>query len=71
MKQNLIKTADLIGKAMHPEHLQTVHTFTQRGDIVNHLMVRHSISQLFFSPPNASNGGHIDGFESSPVKDRL
>lgn len=40
VKQNLIRTIDLIGKALHPDHLKTNDfTFNKRGDLINHLLV--------------------------------
>ena len=40
MKQNLIRTIDLIGKALHPDHLKsTEFVFSKRGDLINHLLV--------------------------------
>ncbi|XP_064611998.1 maestro heat-like repeat-containing protein family member 1 [Liolophura sinensis] len=37
VKQNLIRTMELIAKALHPSHLQTQYTFTKRGDLLTHL----------------------------------
>ena len=40
VKQNLIRTIDLIGKALHPDHLKTDDfIFGKRGDLINHLLV--------------------------------
>ena len=40
VKQNLIRTIDLIGKALHPDHLKTDgFIFGKRGDLINHLLV--------------------------------
>lgn len=40
MKQNLIRTIDLIGRALHPDHLKTNDfIFSKRGDLLNHLLV--------------------------------
>jgi hypothetical protein len=40
VKQNLIRTIDLIGKALHPDHLKTNEfIFSKRGDLINHLLV--------------------------------
>ncbi len=39
MKQNLIRAVELIGRAMHPEHLQANHSFNQRSDLINHMLV--------------------------------
>ena len=41
MKQNLIRAVELIGKAMHPEHLQSNHSFSQRSDLVVHMEVNY------------------------------
>lgn len=41
VKQNLIRTIDLIGKALHPDHLKSNEfIFNKRGDLINHLLVR-------------------------------
>ena len=41
VKQNLIRTIDLIGKALHPDHLKIEgFVFSKRGDLINHLLVR-------------------------------
>ena len=40
VKQNLIRAVELIGKAMHPEHLQSNHSFSQRSDLVGHMEVK-------------------------------
>ena len=50
VKQNLIRTIDLIGKALHPDHLKTEDfVFTKRGDLINHLLVSlQSISSSFY-----------------------
>ncbi|KAL5022847.1 hypothetical protein ScPMuIL_002002 [Solemya velum] len=37
VKTNLIRTVDLIGKSLHPDHLQTQFKFTNRGDFINHM----------------------------------
>lgn len=40
MKQNLVRTIDLIGRALHPDHLkQTDFIFQKRGDLISHLLV--------------------------------
>lgn len=40
VKQNLIRTIDLIGKALHPDHLKSNDfVFSKRGDLINHLLV--------------------------------
>lgn len=40
MKQNLIRTVDLIGKSLHPSHLQTTDfVFQKRGDLLVHMQV--------------------------------
>ncbi len=39
VKQNLIRTIDLIGRALHPDHLKTNDfVFSKRGDLINHLL---------------------------------
>ena len=39
VKQNLIRTIDLIGRALHPDHLKTNEfIFTKRADLLNHLL---------------------------------
>ena len=43
MKQNLIRAVDLIGRSMHPDHLQAAHTFTSRGDLLSHMIVSHCL----------------------------
>ena len=41
VKQNLIRTIDLIGRALHPDHLKrTDFVFSKRGDLITHLLVR-------------------------------
>lgn len=41
VKQNLIRTIDLIGRALHPDHLKkTDFVFSKRGDLISHLLVR-------------------------------
>ncbi|OWF48217.1 Maestro heat-like repeat-containing protein family member 1 [Mizuhopecten yessoensis] len=37
VKQNLIRTVDLIGKALHPDHLKSQYNFSNRGEFLNHL----------------------------------
>ncbi|XP_060075327.1 maestro heat-like repeat-containing protein family member 1 isoform X2 [Ylistrum balloti] len=37
VKQNLIRTVDLIGKALHPDHLNSQYNFSNRGEFLNHL----------------------------------
>ena len=40
MKQNLIRTIDLIGRALHPDHLKRGDfVFRKREDLINHLLV--------------------------------
>ena len=47
MKQNLIRTIDLIGKALHPDHLKNSgFIFSRRGDLINHLLVRDDIDTI-------------------------
>ncbi len=39
VKQNLIRTIDLIGRALHPDHLKNKDfVFSKRGDLINHLL---------------------------------
>ncbi|KAK6184716.1 hypothetical protein SNE40_007128 [Patella caerulea] len=37
VKQNLIRTVEQIGKALHPDHLEQQYNFTTRGDFLSHL----------------------------------
>ncbi|XP_052059790.1 maestro heat-like repeat-containing protein family member 1 isoform X2 [Mytilus californianus] len=37
VKQNLIRTLDLIGDALHPDHLKTTYNFSNRGEFITHL----------------------------------
>ncbi|XP_056020899.1 maestro heat-like repeat-containing protein family member 1 isoform X2 [Ostrea edulis] len=37
VKTNLIRTLDLIGKSLHPDHLKTQYNFTNRGEFINHM----------------------------------
>ena len=40
VKQNLIRTIDLIGRALHPDHLKSHDfVFKKRGDLITHLLV--------------------------------
>lgn len=39
VKQNLIRTLDLIGDALHPDHLKTTYNFSNRGEFITHLQV--------------------------------
>ena len=40
MKQNLIRTMELIGRSLHPDHLkQKQFVFHKRVDLINHLLV--------------------------------
>ena len=40
VKQNLIRTIDLIGRALHPDHLKSRDfVFNKRGDLITHLLV--------------------------------
>ena len=43
VKQNLIHTIDLIGRALHPDHLKS-HDFVFRKqcDLITHLLVEHT-----------------------------
>ena len=43
LKESLIKTVDLIGQAVHPDHLKTSYTFLQRKELLPLLEVRHRI----------------------------
>ncbi|XP_072169220.1 maestro heat-like repeat-containing protein family member 1 [Diadema setosum] len=38
VKQNLIRAVDLIGKALHPEHLKTRYSFAKKTDLLGHMM---------------------------------
>lgn len=39
VKQNLIRTIDLIGRALHPDHLKSSDfVFSKRGDLISHLL---------------------------------
>jgi len=47
VKQNLIRTIDLIGKALHPDHLKNSDfVFSKKGDLINHLLVRDTTSKI-------------------------
>ncbi|KAL3859489.1 hypothetical protein ACJMK2_009708 [Sinanodonta woodiana] len=37
VKTNLIRTVDLIGKALHPDHLEKQYNFSNRIEFINHL----------------------------------
>ncbi|XP_013392835.1 maestro heat-like repeat-containing protein family member 1 isoform X1 [Lingula anatina] len=37
VKQNLIRTVELIGKALHPDHLMQTHSLTNRGELLGHM----------------------------------
>ena len=37
VKQNLTRAVELIGQAMHPQHLNAKHTFTYRDDLLIHM----------------------------------
>nr|XP_022339324.1 maestro heat-like repeat-containing protein family member 1 isoform X2 [Crassostrea virginica] len=37
VKTNLIRTLDLIGKALHPDHLKTQYNFSNREEFINHM----------------------------------
>ena len=39
IKQNLIRAVELIGQAMHPTHLKTNFSFTQRNSLLQHMKV--------------------------------
>ena len=42
VKQNLIRTVELIGKALHPDHLKNKDfVFSKRADLLGHMQVRH------------------------------
>ena len=47
VKQNLIRTIDLIGKALHPEHLKNNEfIFNKRGDLIDHLLVSVGVGRV-------------------------
>ena len=47
VKQNLIRTIDLIGKALHPSHLKTTNfVFAKRKDLLEHLLVQLCVVEL-------------------------
>ncbi|XP_063951706.1 maestro heat-like repeat-containing protein family member 1 [Lytechinus pictus] len=37
VKQNIIRAVDLIGKALHPDHLKTRHSFAKKTDLLAHM----------------------------------
>ncbi|CAH1269548.1 MROH1 [Branchiostoma lanceolatum] len=37
VKQNLIRAVELIGKALHPSHLNAVFEFSRRGELITHM----------------------------------
>lgn len=39
VKQNLIRAVELIGQAMHPSHLKTNFSFSQRNGLLQHMKV--------------------------------
>jgi len=39
VKQNLIRAVELIGQAMHPNHLKTNFSFSQRNGLLQHMKV--------------------------------
>ena len=43
VKHSLIQTTELLGRAMHPEHLQSRHAFTQRGELLTYMQVRDAV----------------------------
>jgi hypothetical protein len=43
IKQNLIRSVELIGQAMHPSHLKTNFNFTQRNSLLQHMKVLFKI----------------------------
>lgn len=47
VKQNLIRTLDLVGDALHPDHLKTTYNFSNRGEFINHLQVFKSYLPFF------------------------
>lgn len=44
VKQNLTRAVELIGQALHPDHLKTRHKFTYRDDLLKHMEVRTDVS---------------------------
>lgn len=44
MKQNLIRTVELIGKALHPDHLKANDfIFSKRADLLGHMQVNEIV----------------------------
>ena len=39
VKQNLIRSMDLIGRSLHTDHLKKTFVFSKRVDLINHLLV--------------------------------
>ena len=39
VKQNLIRSMDLIGRSLHIDHLKKTFVFNKRVDLINHLLV--------------------------------
>ncbi|XP_038067311.1 maestro heat-like repeat-containing protein family member 1 isoform X2 [Patiria miniata] len=38
VKQNLIRAVDLIGKALHPDHLKRNYSFSKKTELLNHML---------------------------------
>ena len=47
VKQNLIRSIDLIGKALQPSHVTTNFVLTKRGDLLKHMQVSHVCIAIF------------------------
>lgn len=47
VKQNLIRAVELIGQAMHPSHLKTNFSFSQRNGLLQHMKVGITDVTLF------------------------
>ena len=39
MKQNLIRAVDLIGTALHTDHLKRLYSFSKKTELLNHMMM--------------------------------
>ena len=46
MKQNLIRAVDLIGKSMHPDHLNRTYTFAKKTELINHLLTYMKVESV-------------------------
>ena len=52
MKQNLIRTIDLIGKSLHPNHIKrTDFIFQGRSDLISHLLVSAYMHKKWVAKP--------------------